>query len=382
MSDKPTVMFVDDEDGFLMSMRRMLTRQRDEWAVMFVTDPAEAIREATEGRIDAILADVKMPGMSGLDMLRSLREREETRDIPVAVLTALEDDGLKRTAVELGASDLLSKPIHPQDLFARIRNMLQLKAQQDELKSLNKTLEERVRQRTAELERARLEVIWRLAKTGEFRDEETGTHVVRVGCYCRLLAEEMGMARSFVEAIFLTSPLHDIGKIGIPDKILLKRGKLNQEEQEVIQSHCRIGLGILHGDPLGMKPFLDWRGDGSQPHGDGLDPLLEMACSIALSHHERWDGTGYPEQLAGEEIPLEARIAAIADVYDAVTSERTYKQAYPHPRALEIMQAEAEGNQLDPAAYEAFLARQDEFREIRANVPDGAAARPFARQSA
>jgi response regulator RpfG family c-di-GMP phosphodiesterase len=277
------------------------------------------------------------------------------------------DRELKRKALDLGATDLLTKPVHLEDLSSRLNSVFRLKAYQDELKALNADLEQRVEYRTQDLKWARLDIIWRLAKAGEFRDEETGEHIVRVGCYCRILAEQIGMSRDFVESIFLTSPLHDIGKIGIPDSILLKPGRLTPQEREVMQCHCKIGANILLEEANGMKPFLEWQ-NVQVPSGHACfeNMFMTMASSIAMHHHERWDGTGYPDSLAGEDIPLAARITGIVDVYDALRSDRPYKQAYSHADAMKIMRSEASASCFDPIVYEAFEATQDEFQRIRA----------------
>jgi putative two-component system response regulator len=286
------------------------------------------------------------------------------------MLTALTDEELKPVALDLGATDLLNKPVKREDLLARIRSVLRLKAYQDELETLNETLERRVVERTADLEESRLNMVWRLAKAGEYRDEATGNHVVRVGCYCRALAEELGMPRSSTEILFLTAPLHDIGKIGVPDSILRKPGKLTEEEQKIMQLHCVIGADILLREPRGMREFLEWlsvgRRDGVPQH---TNRLLEVASSIALGHHERWDGMGYPQGLKGDGIPLEARITALADVYDALCSVRPYKPAYPEPQVLSILKEEAR-NHFDPGVYAAFEKCAGEFSSIRTEFPD------------
>ncbi len=365
------ILFVDDESNFLEGLKRGLHRNYRNWEMVFLQDPFNALAEARTTRFDAIVTDVQMPGMNGFDLLEALHQDQRTRDIPVIVLTGTDDRDLKRKALDLGATDLLTKPIHLEDLSARLNSVLRLKAYQDELKALNADLEQRVERRTRDLKWARLDIIWRLAKAGEFRDEETGEHIVRVGCYCRIIAEQIGMSRDFVEAIFLTSPLHDIGKIGISDSILLKPGRLTPQEREVMQCHCKIGANILLEEAKGMKPFLDWQNiQVPSGHTSFENGFMAMASSIAMHHHERWDGTGYPDALAGEDIPLEARIVGIVDVYDALQSDRPYKQAYSHAEAMKIMRSEASASCFDPVVYEAFEATQDEFQRIRAEIEE------------
>jgi putative two-component system response regulator len=269
---------------------------------------------------------------------------------------------------------LLNKPVDPQDLVARLQSVLRLKAYQDELKNQNKILEHKVEQRTLELSDSRLDIIWRLGKAAEFRDEETGNHVVRVGCYSRAIGEAMGLPHDFIEMLLLASPLHDIGKIGIPDRLLLKRGALTAEEWDVMKQHCAIGAEILRQNPQSMKVFQRWRREPSKiGQAQCDDPLLTIAASIALTHHERWDGTGYPDGLMGEAIPLESRVVALSDVYDALCSERPYKPAYSETEAREVLSSGV-GQHFDPAVHAAFERSFDEFRSIRAELPDEACA--------
>ncbi|MFP4056594.1 MAG: HD-GYP domain-containing protein [Candidatus Brocadiia bacterium] len=364
------LLFVDDEPHALAALRRMLRDEQGHWDMHFVRTAEEALQHAASDSLDAMVLDIKLGGTDGLELLQQLRRNPATRDVPVVFLTGLCERGLKRRALELGAADLLPKPVEPEDLRARIRNVLRLKAYEDQLKTLNDDLQRQVEQRTAQLEESRFDIIWRLAKAGEYRDEQTGNHIVRVGCYCRVVAERLGSPREFVERVFLTSPLHDIGKIGVPDRILLKPGKLTPEEREQMQRHCEIGSRILMEPPRGMRPFLAWRG---QPAGaraaQNPNPILATAVSIAIAHHERWDGGGYPRGLAGERIPLEARITALADVYDALGSPRPYKPALPDDQVLRIIRQEGEGH-FGPDVFAAFVGAVGEFRSIRAQFPD------------
>ncbi len=369
---KKRVLFVDDEPNVLDGLRRMLRAERARWDMSFVDGADAALNELRAAGFDAVVSDVNMPGKDGFALLAEIRTDERMRDVPVIILTGRSETDIKRQALNLGATDLLNKPVDTQDLIARLRSAIRLKTYQDELKDQNAILERKVEERTAELADSRLDIIWRLGKAAEYRDEETGNHVVRVGCCCRVIAEKLGADREFVELLFLTSPLHDIGKIGVPDAILLKRGPLNEDEWDVMKRHCAIGAEILREDSKVMNAFLAWRGGRTCGHnGNGQNPILKMASSIALTHHEWWDGTGYPAGLAGEDIPLESRIVALSDVYDALCSERPYKPAFPEAEALSIIRDEA-GRHFDPAVCVAFGESLKELGAIRTELGDEA----------
>ncbi len=369
MPRKPTVLLLDDEPYVLVGLRRMLARRCEKWAFRFQANPQEALDEIRQGDIDAVVTDIRMPEIDGFEVLRQIRSDPATRDLPVTFLTGCLEDDLKRRALDAGATDLLNKPIVSEELIARIHNMLQLRSYQNELHELNRSLEERVRRRTWELEQARLDVIWRLAKAGEYRDEETGNHVVRVGYCCRLLAEQIGMNPDYIEAISLTGSLHDIGKIGVPDAILLKPGPLTPQERKIMERHCLIGAQILLEEAKGMKSFLQWREEAAEDLSSRRQSVfLTMAADIARSHHERWDGAGYPHRLCGDQIPLCGRMVALADLFDALGSERPYRPAHSDEQVMDIMRSEADGGRFDPMIFNAFLAVQDAMRRVRAEV--------------
>ena len=355
------VLFVDDDRFFLDSVRRILKNQRNIWQINYAESGGDALKEVDKVDYDVIVTDITMPGMNGFELLAELRKSDRTRDVPVIVLTGNSENDLKRRALELDATDLLTKPVHPDDLIARLRSALRTKDYQDQIKAYSRTLEEKVAERTAALESSRREIIWRLAKAGEFRDKETGNHVVRVGCYSRAIAERLGMTGNFVESIFLASPLHDIGKIGIPDSILLKKGKLTIDENKIMEKHCVFGSEILSEQSRSC--------DGNTFRSIDQNPVIEMAISIALCHHEKLDGTGYPHQLTKENIPIEACIVTLADVYDALCSKRPYKETIAEDRVLEIM-SKGVGNQFDPAAYDAFINSLDEIHDIKTRLSD------------
>jgi putative two-component system response regulator len=364
---KPRIVFVDDEPPILDLLRRMVRVPNYEWDIESFSDSKQAWDWLRKGRADVIVTDVMMPGMTGPELLRRLRENESTRDTPVIVLTALNERSLKRQVLDLGATDLLNKPVEANDLLARLRSALRLKQCQDELKIQNETLERKVVERTRQLQASRIEIIWRLACAAEIHDEETGCHVLRVGHICRIIAEALHQPREFVDMLFLAAPLHDLGKIGIPDAILHKPGRLTNEERAIMQTHCQIGERILS---AGIPSLEFLHSNLRAVELTALaeqDPVLSMAREIAGAHHERWDGHGYPRSLAGEHIPLSARITAVADVYDALTSERDYKPAMPAIGALDLIRRDA-GRQFDPAVCEAFSRAWDEIEELRSRL--------------
>jgi len=364
------ILLVDDEPMVHEALRRALRAEHWGWELCFAGGVDEALRRLEEHEIDVVVSDVRMPEKTGFDLLAELRRCPRTADLPVIILTGLKEYDLKRRALDLGATDLLTKPVDAEDLIARIRSALRLKSYQDQLKTHNELLERIVQERTAELARSRLDILWRLGKIAEFRDEATGNHVVRVGCYCRVLGEVLGLDRQRVEMLFLASPLHDIGKIGIPDHILLKCEALTPAEWAIMQRHCKIGERILREQSKTMKTFLLWRQDATGvPLPASDNPLLDLAATIALTHHERWDGTGYPAGLRGEEIPFESRIVALADSYDALGSDRPYHPALPEETVCEILRSET-GTHFDPRVYTAFEKAYERLRTIRAELSD------------
>ncbi|MEK7795013.1 MAG: HD domain-containing phosphohydrolase [Candidatus Hydrogenedentota bacterium] len=358
------ILFVDDEPNFLNGIRLMLRAFRGEWELRFAGSADEALAHTDTHDLDVIVSDVTMPGKNGLDLLHELRSRPRTANTPVIMLTGNAEADLKRRALDLGATDLLNKPVTPEDLQARIRSVLRLKAYQDQLEEYNATLERKVRERTAQLEHSHRDILWRLAKAGEFRDEETGDHVMRVASCSRILAEKLGLDSGTIEAIFLTSLLHDIGKIGIPDAILRKEGSLSDEERRVMQSHCAIGASILREAPKGLHAFLEWRPGLPAAEVIEDDGLRRMASEIALSHHEKWDGGGYPARLKGDAIPISGQIVAVSDVYDALRSERPYKKPFSKEETLSIMRL-ARGVHFAPDVFAAFETAGGEFERVR-----------------
>jgi putative two-component system response regulator len=361
---KKRILFVDDEINILESLRRILFSQEEMWEMTFLEEPEEAWRQLLAKDFDLVVMDLKMPGVNGMDLL------ERTRKFPVVILTGTQDRSIKCRALEHGATDVLGKPVDAEDLLARLNNALRTKESQDTLERHVVQLEELVRQRTSELIQSHQEIVWRLGKFAEERDKKTGNHVIRVGLFSHAIAETLDLDSTFVDTIGLVAPLHDIGKVAISDSILFKNGPLTPEEIILMRRHCWLGAKILRDDSIVHKAFLRW-----QAHTETLSAapvenhFLEMAATIAMSHHEKWDGAGYPRKLIGEAIPLEARIVAIADVYDASTSSRPYSPAMSEEWALELLQKN-NGSHFDPSVYSAFLKALPKIRSIRSQFAD------------
>ena len=297
------------------------------------TTESAAVADLCAGSdFDLLLIDLHMPSPNGIEVLRDLRGRPGSRWMPVVVLTADISPAIKREALSAGASDFLTKPFDRAELQLRIDNLLRSRFLQRELETRNDSLEEAVRVRTSELEEARLETLRRLAAVAEFRDDETGSHVQRVGATSGQIARELGVDGEEAESIALAATLHDLGKVGIPDALLLKPGRFTPQEYESMKVHVGLGARMLRGS---------------------TSRVLQLAEEIATSHHERWDGSGYPLGLAGREIPLTGRIVAVADVFDALTHDRPYKPAWAVPEAVAEVRRCA-GTAFDPAVVEAF----------------------------
>ena len=320
--DRPLVLLVDDVPTNIDVLAAIL---RDEHDLMAATSGRRALELAHTRVPDLVLLDVVLPGLDGYEVCRQLRRDARTADVPVIFVTARDEVVDEAFGFAVGAVDYLTKPVTPAIVQARVRTQLALRDQSRHLKRL-------VRQRTAELESTRLRVIERLGKAAEFKDDETGKHVLRMAHYTRLVAAEYGLPADVVELLHHAAPLHDIGKIGVPDAILQKPGPLDVEELARMREHTTIGVDII----------------GPTDH-----VLLETARQLSLTHHERWDGAGYPHGLVGTEIPIGGRIAGIADVFDALTSARPYKDAWPVDRAVDLIETES-GRHFDPEVVEAF----------------------------
>jgi putative two-component system response regulator len=314
------ILAVDDEPSNLQLLRQIL---QDQYGMLYAKDGQRALELAQQECPDLILLDVMMPGMTGYEVCRQLKANPSTAAIPVIFVTALADTSDELSGFEAGAVDYIMKPVSAPIVKARVRTHLSLV-------------------RTDELLESRLQIVQRLGLAAEYKDNETGLHVIRMSHFARLLGLAAGMNEAEAEDLLHAAPLHDVGKIGIPDRILQKPGTLDAEERRIMQSHVEIGARII---------------------GEHQRGVLNLAHRIALGHHEKWDGSGYPAGLAGEAIPLEARIVAIADVFDALTSARPYKQAWPVEKALDYLR-DNRGRHFDPALVDRFLTLMDPVREI------------------
>ena len=363
------VMIIDDEMLVIKVVKRYLSAEGYANFVM-VDDSRQALEKIWEEQPDVILSDIHMPEVSGLDILRARQKNAKLTSIPVLILSGSSGDKVMREALELGATDFLAKPVDPYALSLRVQNALIVKSHHDHLARYALDLEEQVSRRVKQLEDSREQIVHCLARAAEYRDNETGEHIIRVGKYCRVIAEELGFPEKYCREIELGAQLHDVGKIGIPDSILLNPGRLTSEEFDVMKAHCGVGLEI-------MEPLSQQDGERVRSHAssggfimESVDsPMLQLAASIARTHHEKWDGTGYPEKLAGEAIPIEGRICCVADVFDALCSERPYKPKFPLKKCLEIMLSER-GTRFDPKVLDAFFARFAEIEEIRQTYND------------
>jgi putative two-component system response regulator len=334
------ILIVDDETANVEILRRVLERAGFH-RLETTTDPSEAAAIYVRFRPDLILLDLDMPGTGGLDVMDRLNEIAEASYLPILMLTGDIPPEARREALSRGAKDFICKPFDEDEILLRIRTLLETRFLYLQIQSQNQMLEAKVRERTRDLEAAQIEIIERLARAAEFRDDNTGRHTERVGQMAALLARQAGLPDMQVALIRRAAPLHDVGKIGVPDTILLKLGRLSDDEFAVVKTHTAIGARILSGSRF---------------------PILRLAEEIAFNHHERWDGHGY-SGIAGSAIPLAGRIVAIADVFDALTQKRPYKSAWPVDEALAEIDRQR-GRQFDPMLADAFLRVIE--RELRA----------------
>ncbi len=344
----PLVVIVDDQYTGRKILEQLVRRIDDSLEVVSFSDALEALRYIRINTPDLILTDYKMPGMNGVALIRQIRAIAECTDVPTVVVTIVEDKAIRYQALDAGATDFLNRPIDEHECQARCRNLLTLRSQQKIIQDRAHSLQIQVEQATRKILSRERETLLRLAKAGEYKDEGTGNHVLRMARYCRLMAEALKLAPEKCVDIELASPMHDIGKVGIPDRILLKPGSLTSSEFAFMQRHARIGYEILKDSP---------------------SHYLQLGATIALSHHEKFDGTGYPEGRRGDDIPLEARIVSVADIFDALTTTRPYKQPWTLDNAAEYLKSIA-GTHLDPDCVEAFLARFDDIQSVYQNLND------------
>lgn len=335
------ILVVDDEPANLRLVEKILQNAGYQY-IELVSDSRKVVETYLQQESDLILLDLNMPYMDGYEVMQKLQALKQEVQAPVMVLTAQQAREFRIRALDLGARDFICKPFDQIELLARVRNLLEAHQFQQSLHARKGELERLVQERTRELHDTRLQIVRKLGRAAEFRDNETGNHIIRMSKIAALLAEAVGMSEYECDLLLNAAPMHDIGKIGIPDKILLKKGKFEPEEWEVMKTHTLIGADILAGDS---------------------SEVLKMAQSIALTHHEKWDGTGYPAGLAGEAIPVVGRITAIADVFDALTSERPYKHAWPLSQAVEYIRVNA-GTHFDPFLAAKFLDLMPRIQQI------------------
>ncbi len=358
--EKATVLVVDDTPDNLSLMSGLL---KDDYKVKVANNGEKALKIAqSDSPPDLILLDIMMPGMDGYEVCQHLKSDPATRDIPVIFLTAKVEVEDERRGLELGADDYLTKPVSPPIVMARVKNHLALKAHADFLRDKSEYLEIEVGKRTREVMAIQDVTILAMASLAETRDSDTGNHIRRTQFYVKVLAEKLKdnprfgavLTDYYITMLFKSAPLHDIGKVGIPDRILLKPGRFEPHEFEIMKTHTTLGRdAIEHAEQqLGMNV-----------------EFLGMAKDIALYHQEKWDGSGYPQGLAGDVIPLAARLMAVADVYDALISRRVYKDGMTHEKAVSII-VESKGTHFDPDMVDAFLELQDDFRAIAKRYAD------------
>jgi putative two-component system response regulator len=336
------LLIVDDEPANLKLLDRMLRGQGYQGLVL-LDDPREVIDAYRAARPDLILLDINMPHLDGYQVMEQLKALNDPLLPPIIILTAQHGKDYLLRALAAGARDFIGKPFDRNELLMRVRNLLDAHLAHRLVHNQKTVLEDMVRVRTEELLHTRLQVVQRLGMAAEYRDEETGNHILRMSHTCALLARAVGWSEADCDLILNASPMHDIGKIGIPDAILLKPGKFEPHEWEIMKSHATIGEKLLDGDD---------------------SDLMRMAREIAVTHHEKWDGSGYPNGLAGEAIPQAGRIAALADVFDALTSDRPYKKAWTIEAAVNQIR-ENSGKHFDPELVEVFLGVLPGIVEIR-----------------
>ncbi|MGA9423293.1 MAG: two-component system response regulator [Rhodanobacteraceae bacterium] len=337
------VLIVDDQPSARTMLRHVIEGINSDIRVSDFGSPVEALHWSDSNHTDLLLLDYRMPVMDGLEFARQFRRPLSHRDIPIVLISVVGDEPVRQAALDAGVIDFLVKPVRPRELRSRCKNLLLLRQQGESVKQRARWLESRVLEGLQEVEQRERETLFRLAKAIEYRDYGTGIHLLRMARYTELIAEELGMSDEDTRILTLAAPLHDIGKIGIPDAILLKRGSLTEEEFAIMRKHPVIGNEILR---------------------DSQSRFVKLGATIALRHHERWNGSGYPDGLKGEAIPLTARIVAIADAFDALTTERPYKKAWSNQEAMDYFR-EQRGTLFDPLCVDILLANESRIVEIQ-----------------
>lgn len=337
-----TLLIVDDRLPNRMLLEKLSSLLEGVRLIRTFGDPHQALRWARGTVPDLVLVDYKMPGLDGAEFTRKFRALPHCADVPLVIITSAETREVKHETLGAGATDFLTKPVDALEFRARCDNMLRLRRQQTQLKERASWLEGKVQEATRDVREREFETLLRLAKAGEFRDEDTGLHVVRMAKFCRLIAGHLGLSDDECDVIEKSAPMHDIGKIGISDAILMKPSRLSPDEFETLKAHTTIGYEILKGSP---------------------SKYLQTGAFIALAHHEKYDGSGYPGGLQKDEIPLAARIVAVADVFDALASARPYKEAWSPQEALAELHAQ-KNRHFDPRCVDAFCAEFGQVQRI------------------
>jgi putative two-component system response regulator len=346
------IMIIDDNKETLLLLDRLVKVVAPFTVPATFQDPRRGLEACRTDLPDLLLVDFQMPGLNGLEVVEEVRRLPGGEGLLIVMVTATTERDIRHRALDMGITDFLNKPIDPSEFRARLRNLLALRRAHLQLTDHNAWLAEEVAKATRVIHEREEELIHRLATAAEFRDPETGGHILRMAHYSHCIAQYLGLDGRTCELLLKAAPMHDVGKLGIPDAILLKPGRLEPEEMAIMRRHPAIGHGILSGSASG---------------------LIQMGAEIALSHHEKWDGSGYPQGLAGERIPICARIVAVADVFDALTTERPYKRAWTLDQARTML-VEGAGAHFDPRCVEAFLAVWDDLLRIRdsfAEAPSG-----------
>lgn len=345
---KRKVLIVDDESTGRTILAKIIQQAEDDVIVESFDNPVNALDWLDNNHPDLIITDYRMPDINGVELIKKIRKKPSCHDIPIMMITVVSEKSVRYDALEAGATAFLTRPIDQIECRTSCHNLLKLHEQQSIIQDRADWLARQVDVATQQIVSREQETLLRLAKAGEYRDEDTGFHVVRMAKYSRQIAEALGLSAKECDEIEYSAPMHDIGKIGVPDKILLKPGQFEAEEWQVMQGHAQIGHAIL---------------------ADSQSRYMQMGAIIALGHHERFDGTGYPYGLSGKDIPLVARIVSVADVYDALVSRRPYKEPWKEQDALDYLRKHA-GTQFDPTCIDAFFERLDNIHEIQGQFSD------------
>lgn len=337
------ILIADDQKLHSLFLEKILN-QEGYRNIKYITNPLKILEGAREFHPDLIILDLIMPHLDGFQVMEQFTNFRKNHYLPILTLSEDHSSDVRLRALQSGATDFLSKPYENVEIFFRIRNMLEMRFLHMAVENQNKNLEATVSKRTKELRESQLDIIRRLAQAAEFRDNDTGIHIIRMSQYCVKFGEALGFNEIKCELLLNASPLHDVGKIGIPDSILLKPGRLTKEEFEIMKTHATIGAQLLSGSH---------------------SPVMRMAEVIALTHHEKWDGTGYPKQLKGESIPIVGRICSICDVFDALTSQRPYKEPWNTQQAVQEI-SKLKGTSFDPQLVERFMELLPKLVDIKA----------------